>query len=133
MGFLDKLVNAAKNMAQEGSRGAAQQGQTAQQRSLLDGVVEMFKSDGIDGVMRKFKEGGLEETLKSWIGTGANRSISADQLRNVLGPERISQLASRAGVPEERVADVLKDVLPDAVDRATPDGEIEPFDVNQKQ
>lgn len=133
MGFLDNLVNAAKTMAQEGSRGAAQQGRPAQQKSLLEGVVDMFKSDGIDGVMRKFKEGGLEETLKSWIGTGANRNISADQLRNVLGQDRIRELSQKTGIPPERVTEELKEILPDAVDRATPDGTIEPLDPDQKQ
>ncbi len=130
MGFLDNLVNAAKTMAQEGSRYAAQQGQ---QKSLLEGVVDMFKSDGVDGIMRKFKEGGLEETLKSWIGTGANRNISADQLRNVLGQDRIRELSQKTGIPPERVTEELKEILPDAVDRATPDGTVEPLDPDQKQ
>ncbi|HPA74103.1 MAG: DUF937 domain-containing protein [Spirochaetes bacterium] len=130
MGFLDNLVNAAKTMAQEGSRGAAQ---TGQQKSLLEGVVDMFKSDGVDGIMRKFKEGGLEETLKSWIGTGANRNISADQLRNVLGQDRIRELSQKTGIPPERVTEELKEILPDAVDRATPDGTVEPLDPDQKQ
>ena len=133
MGFLDKLVEVTKNMANERAQGAPRQGQSSQEKSLLEGVVDMFKRDGVNGIMQQFKERGLEETVKSWIGTGSNRSISSGQVREVLGQERISQLAQKAGVSEDRVAEVLKDVLPDAVDRATPGGTIEPLDPDQKQ
>lgn len=133
MGFLDKLVEVTKNMANERAQGAPQQGQPSQEKSLLEGVVDMFKRDGVNGIMQQFKDRGLEDTVKSWIGTGSNRSISSGQVRDVLGQERISQLAQKAGVSEDRVAEVLKDVLPDAVDRATPGGTVEPLDPDQKQ
>lgn len=133
MGFLDKLVEVTKNMASERVQGSPQQGQSSQEKSLLEGVVDMFKRDGVNGIIQQFKERGLEDTVKSWIGTGSNRSISSGQVREVLGQERISQLAQKAGVSEDRVAEVLKDVLPTAVDRATPEGTIEPLDPDQKQ
>jgi len=136
MGFLDKLVDAAKTIANErtqGQGGQAQAGQGAQEKSLIEGVVDMFKGEGVNGMVQRFREKGLEETVKSWIGTGANQNITANQVRDVVGQEKISQLAGQTGMSEEKVATVLTEVLPDAVDRATPDGKMDDFDPDQKR
>ncbi|MBN1534530.1 MAG: DUF937 domain-containing protein [Spirochaetes bacterium] len=133
MGFLDNIMNAARALSQEQGGAAAAQGQPQQQqRSMLDGIVDMFKNDGVSTIIDRFRQQGLGDLVSSWIGTGSNRPISADQLRSVLGPERIRQLAQRAGITEDRVPDFLKDLLPNVVDRATPNGSVDPDDSGQQ-
>ncbi len=136
MGFLDSIISAAQTLSQE-QQGAAQAqsqaGQPAQttQKSLLDGVVDMFKNEGPQSILNRFREQGLGDLVSSWIGTGSNSPISTGQLREVLGPDRIRQLAQRAGITEDKVPDFLKELLPNVVDRATPNGTVDPDDSGQ--
>ena len=37
--------------------------------------------EGLGGLVEQFRKGGLEEVTKSWIGTGANKPVSPNQLR----------------------------------------------------
>jgi uncharacterized protein YidB (DUF937 family) len=131
MGFLDNIMNAARTITQEQGQ-AAGQAQPQQHGSLVDGLVDMFRTDGAHNVIDRFRQQGLGDLVSSWIGTGSNRPISADQVRSALGPERIRQLAQRAGITEDRVPDFLKDLLPNMVDRATPGGSVDPDDSGQK-
>jgi uncharacterized protein YidB (DUF937 family) len=85
--------------------------------SLLD------KVGGLNGVVEKFESSGLGEKAKSWIGTGANESIDADDVKRALGP-KLSEIAAKLGIGEDEAADDLAQKLPDAVDKATPDGSI---------
>jgi uncharacterized protein YidB (DUF937 family) len=82
----------------------------------------LSKQGGVQGLVNLFHQGGLGNVISSWIGTGANLPVSADQLQQVLGGERLSQIASRLGIPAEDVASRLAEVLPTLVDKATPGG-----------
>lgn len=67
---------------------------------------------------------GLEDIIKSWVSTGSNKSITADQLRDALGSDKLGELASRAGIPADQASKVLKDILPDIIDKLTPNGKV---------
>ena len=60
--------------------------------------------------------------IGSWIGHGQNAPISADQLSQVLGPDAIGQIAAQLGLSHGEAARQLSQVLPQAVDRLTPNG-----------
>lgn len=128
MGLLDNIISAAQNLSRERGQGTADQTQAQQERSVLDGIADMFKSNGSQNILDSFRNQGLGNILNSWIGTGSNSPISVDQLRNALGPDRIRQIASRAGISEDRVGNLLRDLLPNVVDRATPNGTADPDD-----
>ena len=38
--------------------------------SVISGVIE--KHGGVQGIVNQFEKNGLGETVKSWVGTGAN-------------------------------------------------------------
>ena len=57
--------------------------------------------EGLGGLVEKFRTGGLEEIIKSWIGTGANKPISPNQLQQALGPETVDGLSRETGLPRE--------------------------------
>ncbi len=61
--------------------------------------------------------------IGSWIGHGQNAPISGDQLGNVLGADTLGNLAARLGVSQGEVAGQLSQMLPQVVDRLTPNGE----------
>jgi uncharacterized protein YidB (DUF937 family) len=108
--------------------------------SLLDGVlgglvggemttvVNSFiqQHGGIQGIIAQFEKQGLGPTVQSWVGNGPNQPISADQVHQALGPDTISQLAAKLGIPQNELTAKLSQVLPQAIDHLTPNGTVPP-------
>jgi len=64
-------------------------------------------------------QNGLGEIVGSWLGNGENKSISVDQITDLLGSDKISEFASQLGLSEESAKGALVDALPQVVDQAT--------------
>src|SRR5215470_67035 len=90
--------------------------------SVVSDILE--KHGGLQGVVSEFERNGLGPTVKSWVGTGPNQPISPDEVHRVLGSDLLQQLSQRSGVPVPELARKLSEVLPQAVDKMTPDGSI---------
>jgi uncharacterized protein YidB (DUF937 family) len=90
--------------------------------SVINGVLD--KHGGLQGVVSQFEQHGLGDTVKSWIGTGANQPIAADQIHKVLGTDTLQQLADKAGISVSDLAQKLAQLLPQAVDKMTPGGSL---------
>lgn len=86
----------------------------------IGGYIE--KNGGLQGVLAKFEQHGLGDTVKSWVGTGANLPISPDQVKSVIGSDLLQQLAAKTGLSVGDLAQKLAQVLPQTVDKMTPDG-----------
>ena len=116
MGLLDQAIDAARQ-ALSGPQASG----------LGQSLIDMLGTQGgVQGLTRIFEEKGMGDVVASWIGTGANQPITADQIARVLGPDRIAQLAAKAGIPPERAQQVVAQLLPNLVDHLTPDGRIPP-------
>lgn len=115
MALLDQLLGAA-NQVLSGS----------QTSNLGQSLVEMLGTQlgGVPGLAQMFNEKGLGGVVASWIGTGPNQTISADQLATVLGPERIAQLAAKVGVAPDHAQQVIAQLLPNIIDHLTPGGQM---------
>ena len=79
---------------------------------------------GLGGLLQQFQGAGLNQQVDSWVGTGANMSISPEQLINVLGRDRVAQMASQAGVSEDQASTGLAAMLPEFVNQLTPAGQM---------
>jgi uncharacterized protein YidB (DUF937 family) len=90
--------------------------------SVVNGILE--KHGGIQGVVSEFEKNGLGQTVKSWVGTGPNEPVSPADVHRVLGPDLLQQLSAKSGLSVQDLAEKLSHVLPQAVDRMTPDGTI---------
>jgi uncharacterized protein YidB (DUF937 family) len=90
--------------------------------SVISGIIE--KHGGLQGVVSQFEKNGLGATVQSWVGTGPNQPISPDDVHRVIGPDLLQQLAAKSGLSTQELAQKLSQVLPQAVDRMTPDGTI---------
>ena len=64
-------------------------------------------------------QNGLGEIVGSWLGNGENKSISMDQISDLLGSDKVSEFASQLGLSEESAKVALSDSLPQVVDQAT--------------
>jgi len=90
---------------------------------LLQQLVAMLSKPGaLQQLMSSFKGAGLENILQSWIGTGQNLPISADQVTQVLGGGKVAELAKHAGIGESETANVLSGLLPQVIDKISPGG-----------
>ena len=64
-------------------------------------------------------QNGLGEIIESWFGNGENKSISMDQITDLLGSDKVSEFASELNISEESAKGALADSLPQVVDQAT--------------
>ena len=64
-------------------------------------------------------QNGLGEIVGSWLGNGENKSISMDQITDLLGSDKIASFASALGLSDESAKNALVDALPQVVDQAT--------------
>jgi uncharacterized protein YidB (DUF937 family) len=74
----------------------------------------------------RFTEAGLGHIMISWMGNRPALPISTQELRRVLGEERVADLATVAGMSSENFLAHLVRLLPTAVHRMTPEGGPEP-------
>ena len=88
--------------------------------SVVSGIVE--KHGGLQGVVNEFEKSGLGATVQSWVGTGPNQAISPDGVNRALGGDLLQQLAAKTGMSVQELTQKLSQVLPEAVDKLTPDG-----------
>ena len=90
--------------------------------SVVSSILEQH--GGVQGVVDEFEKKGLGPMVKSWVSTGPNQPISPADVHRTLGPELLQQLSQKSGVPVEQLAEQLAHVLPQAVDKLTPEGTI---------
>jgi uncharacterized protein YidB (DUF937 family) len=82
--------------------------------------------DSLDlgGLLGGLKEKGLGSVADSWLGDGDNAEISADQVKDVLGGDKIKEAAEALGADEGSLLDGLKDLLPQMVDKSSSGGSL---------
>lgn len=79
----------------------------------------------VTGLAQSFlANGGLQSQVSSWLGDGGNEGLSASQVMNVLGSDKIQGFASALGLGETEAAEGLSDVLPQLIDKASSGGSI---------
>jgi uncharacterized protein YidB (DUF937 family) len=92
----------------------------AEMATVVNGLIE--KHGGIQGIVEQLEQQGLGGTVRSWVGTGANQPISADQIHQAFGSDTVKQLAAKVGMTPEDLAAKLSQILPQAIDKLTPGG-----------
>jgi uncharacterized protein YidB (DUF937 family) len=92
--------------------------------SVLDNLIEQH--GGVQGIVNQFEKQGFGDTIKSWVGTGENLPISADELHQVLGSPQLQALAAKVGLSVPELTQKLAQALPHAIDKVTPNGVVTP-------
>jgi len=93
---------------------------------LLSGLLQMINNQpgGLAGFLQSFHDKGLGSVVSSWVGTGQNLPISADQISHVLGSDQLKSLATAAGMSPDAAGSSLSQLLPMLVDHLTPNGQM---------
>lgn len=110
-------------------KGAAEQllGGNAGNNNLLGAAAKLINSPevgGLAGLAKLFTQKGEGDAMASWISTGKNLPISPDAILKVLGSGRVQELAGSLGLSGADVQKGLAGVLPQLVDKLTPDGKL---------
>jgi uncharacterized protein YidB (DUF937 family) len=90
----------------------------------LGGLGSLGALGGLGGLIQAFQRNGLGEQMQSWIGTGQNLPVSADQLQQVLGADTLSQISQQMGMSHGEASSGLAELLPQLIDRLTPQGQV---------
>ena len=118
MGLLDELTTKVLDNPSNST--------TAETSGLAGGIMHMLTSQpgGLPGLIQTFHEKGLGGVVNSWVRTGQNLPISAEQIKGVLGSEQVQQFATKVGISPDVASSKLAELLPVVVDKLTPDGKV---------
>ena len=120
MGLLDQLAGQVLGSMAGGNE--QQQGGGGGQAALIQLVLGLLQSKGgIGGLLGQLSQGGLGEQVASWVGTGQNLPVSAEQIVQAFGTSELGDMAAQLGIPGEQLAGHLANFLPQVVDGLTPD------------
>ncbi|MGE3151499.1 MAG: YidB family protein [Nitrospiraceae bacterium] len=118
MGLFDQLAQAASLFSQGGEKND----------QLLQAMTQLLGKDsnigGLSGLIQAFQKSGLSEIVNSWVSTGANLPISAEQIKQGLGSQFLQQLSAGTGLSQEACSSQLSSLLPTLVDKLTPEGTV---------
>jgi uncharacterized protein YidB (DUF937 family) len=107
MGLLDGLIGGAVG---------------AEMATVVDQFIQ--KHGGVSGIVNQMQQQGLGPTVQSWIGNSPNQPISAAQVHQAFNPEVMRELAAKAGLNPQDLEQKLSQVLPQVIDRLTPNGSV---------
>ncbi|MBB3306544.1 MULTISPECIES: YidB family protein [unclassified Enterobacter] len=117
MGLLDDLVGSLGN-----SNGSGQGNQMQQLMAIWNWVQEQ---GGVEVLLQKFQQGGLGQVLNSWIGSGSNHSVDGGEIQNALGQDQLQSLADKLGTDVNGASGTLAALLPQVIDKLSPQGHID--------
>lgn len=119
MGLLDQLAGQAM-----GTLGVQAQDPVSQ-GGLLNGVMGMINAaGGLPALLQKFQDSGMGDQVASWVGHGENQPVSGDQVKEALGEDAVAKIAEQAGVAPDHACTGLAQLLPQIIDKLTPNGQV---------
>jgi uncharacterized protein YidB (DUF937 family) len=117
MGMLSSIFGAV--LGQVGQQG----GNAGMIANVVGGMLANDGGQGgLGGLVGKFQQAGMGDVIGSWVGSGQNMPISAEQLQNVLGSDAVAGLAQKMGLNSGDALGQLSQMLPGLVDKLTPNG-----------
>src|ERR1700722_183404 len=85
--------------------------------SALQSVIQQH------GGVAQLEQQGLGNTVRSWVSSGPNQPISADQVNSAFGGV-INQIAAKTGMTPQELTAKIAQHLPAAIDHLTPQGSV---------
>jgi uncharacterized protein YidB (DUF937 family) len=117
MGLLGQLLGAL----------TGQSASNQQSNTLLDLATAVIQGHpgGLAGLLQQFTSAGLGREASSWVSTGQNLPISAEQIAQVLGVGNVRELGEKFSLSQESASSGLASLLPALVDHLTPKGQLD--------
>jgi len=89
---------------------------------LAGGAAGSVISGGLGDLLKQLQQNGQGDKANSWVGNGANKPISPNDLASALGADQINSLTSQSGLSRDELLAGLAQHLPDVINHLTPDG-----------
>jgi uncharacterized protein YidB (DUF937 family) len=123
MGLLDDLQNTGLGSMLGGGSSNAN---STNSNPMLAAAMQMLQNHpgGLTALVQMFQSKGMGDVVNSWISTGQNIPISADQVTNALGADQVNSMAAQAGVSPTAAGGSLAAILPMLIDKLTPNGQV---------
>jgi uncharacterized protein YidB (DUF937 family) len=95
--------------------------------ALLDLATALIQGHpgGLGGLVQQFTDAGLGREANSWVGTGQNLPLSAEQLSQVFGQGTVRALGEQFNLSSESASAGLASLLPALIDHLTPKGQVD--------
>lgn len=93
--------------------------------SALSGL--MGGGDGnidVAGLISKFQGGDLGSLVGSFMGDGENAPMSAENITEIFGADKVSNFASEVGVETSTAASALSDAVPELINQVSSGGNL---------
>lgn len=107
--------------------GALSGSQSGGNSALLESVMKLVNDPqhgGLQGLIQSFQQGGLGDVVNSWVSTGQNLPVSAEQIQSVLNGSSLGNIAAQLGLNTEQASGSLASMLPQLIDGMTPNGQV---------
>jgi len=134
MGLLDALLSGMAGQSTGGPEGAnpmlqillqmLASGQQGGNMSSGMSGAGMGGLGGLGALIEQFQRAGMGQQVDSWISTGQNMPINADQLSQVFGRGQLQEMAQSSGMDVGQLSGGLAEMLPQLIDQLTPGGQM---------
>jgi uncharacterized protein YidB (DUF937 family) len=140
MGLLDALLSGMAGQSTGGTEGAnpmlqillqmlasGQQGgnmSSGMSGAGMGGLGGLGGPGGLGALIEQFQRAGMGQQVDSWISTGQNMPINADQLSQVFGRGQLQEMAQSSGMDVGQLSGGLAEMLPQLIDQLTPGGQM---------
>ena len=94
--------------------------------SALDKLAAGRNGFDLREIVGRFQSsrGDVAGKLKSWLGDGSNESISASQVKDAIGSDKIASFARKLGIDRDAASAKLAQILPELIDRSSQGGKL---------
>lgn len=88
------------------------------------GGVGAVLNNGLGELVDRFNQAGQGQKADSWVRQGPNEDVAPNELEQALGLQVVDAIARQTGLSRADLLERLSRVLPEAVDRYTPEGRL---------
>lgn len=89
---------------------------------LLDQALAKTPYGNLEGLLAQLNASGLGEQVSSWLSSGPNAPVSAEQIVGALGETQLGQMAAGLGLSADTLPNLLSEYLPTLIDKLSPEG-----------
>ncbi|MGB5446527.1 MAG: YidB family protein [Psychromonas sp.] len=92
----------------------------------LSSLIGVSADGGLDiaSLLSKMQGGGMAEMAASFLGSGDNAEMSASNITDLFGSDKIANFAAELGLNESEAVGGLRDAIPQMMDQASSGGSL---------